>query len=339
MKRYLIVMAACLVVIIIGLPAGLVHFFGKDDPLPNRQRPEPAEKTVHPRELERQIAIPVYRAEKRKVETYPLEVYVAGVVAAEMPADFAIEALKAQAMAARTYIVRRILEKDFSDVPPGAYVSDTLKHQVFLDEAQLRERWGSEYERKIGRIHRAVVETNGKILTYDGKPINATFFSTSNGYTENSEEYWGRKVPYLRSTKSPWDERSPRFAGQMMIPLSEFQRKLGVDIAVPASGGQPWYRVLAYTTGKRVAKIRIGEKVFTGREVRERLGLASAYFTFAVKNDHVIVTTKGYGHGVGMSQWGANGQAQEGKTAEEIVKYYYRGIAIEDYRKFVQDVQ
>lgn len=276
-------------------------------------------------------AVPVFLSKEKKIEEVPIEAYVRGVVAAEMPIDFELEALKAQALAARTYIIRRIREQDTSQVPvKGAIVTDTITHQAYLNGDELRSKWsGKEAASNMEKLNRAVAETKGQILLYEGKPIDAVFFSTSNGYTENSEEYWGKPIPYLRSVPSPWDvELSPRYKATMKIPYKTFLTQLGLSGAVSASGAVTGSKVTEMTGGHRVGRVRIGGKLFTGREVREKLGLPSSQFEWKLKGSDVEVTTYGYGHGVGMSQWGANGMAKEGKTAEEIVRYYYSGIQI-----------
>lgn len=275
--------------------------------------------------------IPVYLTAEQRVDRVPLETYVRGVVAAEMPIEFELEALKAQALASRTYIIHRIMEQDFSQMPvKNAWVTDSAVHQAYLTEQKLKEKWtGDDYRRNMEKLDRAVRETKDKILLYQGKPINATFFSTSNGYTENAEDYWGQYIPYLRSVPSPWDARlAPHFRETIVMPYVQFMNKLGLSGAVTASAAVNGTRVLEKTEGQRIKKVRIGGKLFTGKEVRERLELNSSQFEWKMKGTNVEITTTGYGHGVGMSQWGANGMAKEGKSAEEIVKYYYTGIEI-----------
>jgi stage II sporulation protein D len=278
------------------------------------------------------LTIPVYLSKDKKVQQLDLEQYVRGVVAAEMPIDFELEALKAQAMAARTYIVRRLLEKDLSGVPvEGAVVTDTITHQAYVSEQELKQRWsGSQYAANMDKLHRAVAETKDLILTYEGKPIQATFFSTSNGYTENSEDYWGDRIAYLRSVPSPWDVKlSPRYKETISISSKELVQKLGLRTAVPVSANQSnSLRVIGKTESNRIKTLTVGGKMFTGREFREKLGLNSTHFQWSWKGSELQITTFGYGHGVGMSQWGANGMAKEGKKAEEIVKYFYTGIQI-----------
>lgn len=320
---------AVLLVIILFIP-GIIALFGDNKPEDSTKPEIPL-----PSSLDNQIPISIYRTEGKKVDVVPIEEYVVGVLSAEMPADFELEALKAQAMAARTYIIRRIAGNNFADVPEGAHVTDTVKHQVYMDDQQRKKAWGSDYDWKIQKVRQAVVETQGKVLTYDGKPIDATFFSTSNGYTENSEEYWAQKIPYLRSVKVPWDKNSPKYEWKKTIKLADLEKLLGVKVASAATAPDTLVKGVQKTTGNRIAKLQIGDKTFTGRELREKLQLPSSSFDLAVQKGELHITTFGYGHGVGMSQWGANGMAREGKKAPEIVKYFYQGIAIEDYHQWI----
>lgn len=281
-------------------------------------------------------AIPVYLTQAKRIETVPLEAYVRGVIAAEMPIEFELEALKAQAIAARTYIVRRLMYEDTSNVPvEGALVTDTITHQAYLNTSQLRSRWSVlDYAKNIEKLNRAVNETAGLIATYEGEPIQAVFFSTSNGHTENSEDYFRDAIPYLRSVPSPWDsELSPKYEQSTAIPLKEMMSKLGLSAPVSTSGGKLQLQVVEETAGKRISSIKVADQLFTGREVREKLGLPSSHFTWKLDKDHIIFTTYGYGHGVGMSQWGANGMAKEGKDAAEIIRYYYQGVNLEKWPK------
>lgn len=270
------------------------------------------------------VEVAVYRTESREIQKLPLEKYIAGVVAAEMPADFELEALKAQALTARTYIINRLLGSKIDDLPSGAQVTDTIEHQVYKSDSELRELWKSDYQWKSDKIAKAVLETEGQILTYDGEPITATFFSTSNGYTENSEAYWKNAYPYLKSVASPWDQDSPKFHDRKVVSVADFEQKIGVKL----TGAKEVGTIVERTPGNRVASVKIGEKIISGKQVREKLELKSTDFEWERKNNSIIISTKGYGHGVGMSQYGANGMAQEGKSYKDIVKYYYQGIEI-----------
>ncbi len=321
--------------VIILLPSLLVLGFGRQGQV-QETAARPAAFQLQPEAGEPVVA--VYLSQEKRVIQVPLEQYVRGVVAAEMPIDFELEALKAQAIASRTYIVQRLILGDFSDVPEGAMVTDTVQHQAYVDENTLRARWGLAFEKNMAKLTQAVAETRGQVITYGGKPIYAAFFSTSNGYTENADEYWrGDDLPYLKSVPSPWDARSPKFRGTVEIPLAEFLAKLSLEPAVTATtDGRPWVEVVSKTTGHRVKEVRIGDKLFSGREIREALGLNSSDFTIQVNEDVLTFTTNGYGHGVGMSQYGADGMAKEGKKAAEIISYYYQGVELQDYRRWIK---
>lgn len=291
------------------------------------------EETVQPKkssapESEPAVEVAVYREAQKKVEKLALDDYVAGVVASEMPADFEIEALKAQALTARTYIVKKLATTSDSakkNIPNEAVVGDSINYQVYKSNNELKKIWkASDYEWKMKKIKEAVKATSGQILTYDGTPIDATFFSTSNGYTENSSAVWNNPIPYLTAVASPWDKKSPKYSGKKVITVAEFEQKLGISLSSSKEVGE----ITERTEGKRVAKVNINGKVLTGIDIRTKLDLKSTDFTWVRKGNDIIITTEGYGHGVGMSQYGANGMAAEGKSYEEIVKYYYKGVQL-----------
>ncbi|MCM3163802.1 stage II sporulation protein D [Metabacillus litoralis] len=279
------------------------------------------------------LDVPVYRSQAKVVENIPLEEYVIGVVASEMPAEFETEALKAQALAARTYITKQLMSGKKLGVPEGnAVVTDTIMHQVYKSPEEKKAEWGDDYTRKMQKITEAVAATQGQILTYDNQPIDASFFSTSNGYTENSEAVWQEPIPYLKSVESTWDEKSPKFYEKKIIAISQFEKLLGVNL--DTSSGTIG-KVTELTPGKRVAKVEIDGKEFTGTDVRDKLELKSADFTWEIKGDSVVIETKGYGHGVGMSQYGANFMAEAGKTYQDIVAYYYNGTKVSEAEPFL----
>lgn len=336
MKRFLLV-GGILVAVIIIIPTMLVVIFSKDEPglsaytLGNGNNEMNGTEQHKNNQTDGPI-VSVYRTKLKKIEEVPFEDYIVGVVAREMPATFEMEALKAQALTARTYILNLLMFGNDMKTPDGADVTDTEDHQVFFNDEELLEHWGEDYEWKMARVRQAVYETSGEVITYEGRPITATFFSTSNGYTENSEEYWQNEIPYLRSVESPWDVDSPRYKGQKQFTREEIENALNISFE---DGG---IKVLSRTTGGRVANISIGGKEFTGREVRELLGLDSADFTFSLDGDKIIVETHGWGHGVGMSQYGADGMAKEGYTYIDIIHHYYQNVEIMDASQFLGDI-
>ncbi|WP_051235934.1 stage II sporulation protein D [Paenibacillus pinihumi] len=267
------------------------------------------------------INISVQLVSMKRTEEVPLELYVRGVLAGEMPADFELEALKAQAIAARTYIVRHMSK----GLEEPVKITDTVQDQVYIPLKELKKRWGADTEEKLAKLTQAVEETAGQIITYKGEPIEALFFSTSNGYTENSEDYWGNPLPYLKSVASPWDvAASPKYKQRVTMKLSEFYSRLGVK-----KGAEKTLSILGYTEGRRVKKVKVGSKEFTGREFREKLALGSSQFTWDINGNQIELTTYGYGHGVGMSQWGADAMAKRGRSAKQIIAHYYSGTKVE----------
>ncbi|MBR7554121.1 stage II sporulation protein D [Allobacillus sp. GCM10007491] len=318
MKKVPIILVATLLSVILILPTILVMPFAEASTKVNEQEEsEPVTQEETPSE---EPIVSVFREETELVEEVPLEEYVALVVASEMPMSFEKEAIKAQALAARTYIVKKMLTGS-----EEAYdVTDTVNDQVFKSEEELREDWGVDFSEKFMKLQQAVKETKGQIITYEGTPITAQFFSTSNGYTENAEDYWQNEIPYLKSVSSPWDEASPEFSEQEVIAMN----KVAAQLDINASNNLTVSNVKRTQSG-RIAELTINGKSFSGREVREALGLRSNDFTIEKKNDYIIFKTQGYGHGVGMSQYGANGMAREGKTYQDIVKHYYQGIDIQ----------
>ena len=308
--------------VVVMIPAILVLPFSDDpasDELTEQKGQSGAKEKIEKRKGPN-VKVSVYRTAQKKTEVLDLEEYVAGVVSAEMPAVFELEALKAQSLAARTYIVSHLSSGSKLGVPDGADVTDTQMHQVYKSPAELKKIWRTDYPKKLNKIKQAVQATSGQILTYKGKPITATFFSTSNGYTENSEDYWSSAFPYLKSVSSPWDKDSPKFYNKTIFTQSEFEAKLGVRLADSSDIGV----ITARTAGNRVAEVKVGGKKFTGVEIRTSLNLASTDFTWERKGQQIIVSTKGFGHGVGMSQYGANGMAGEGKNYKEILSHYYK---------------
>ena len=307
----------------IMIPTVLVAPFHEDGVEAEQQMlKEPKQQPENKADI--QTTIQVYRHSQKTVETVALEDYVAGVVAAEMPADLELEALKAQALTARTFIVKALTAKTKKEIPEGADITDTVNDQVYLSDKELKAAWGNKYNANIKKIKEAVSATKGQLLTYEEELITPSFFSTSNGYTENSEDYWPNALPYLRSVASPWDEKSPTYLSETTLSMSEFERLLNVEVGSNEDIG----KIISRTEGKRIGEIEIGGKRLTGKKVRELLGLRSSDFSWYKKGDQVVITTKGYGHGVGMSQYGANGMAESGKTYKDIIAYYYKDVKI-----------
>jgi len=263
----------------------------------------------------------VKRENKNEIEEIPFEEYVKGVLAGEMPASFHIEALKAQAVAARTYVMKKIEDNKNKEYD----VVDSIKNQVYLDDETLKKNWGKNYTTNINKIKQAIIETKGEFLTHNNEIITAFFFSTSNGKTENCEEVFVETLPYLKSVDSSWDkEVSPVFNDTKTFTLKNFYNKLGLKYNKNLN-----IKVLSYTEGNSIKTIKINNIIFKGTDVRYKLGLKSADFTIEKVNENVNIKTKGNGHGVGMSQYGALAMANKGYTYDKILKYYYKNVEIE----------
>ena len=249
----------------------------------------------------------------------PFEEYIIGVVAAEMPAEFELEALKAQAVAARSYVLKKIEQNKDKEYD---ILSSTM-NQVYIDSNQMKEKWNNKYEEYLSKIKKSVDDTKGEYLTYNGNIIEAFFFSTSSGKTENSEEIFSKSLPYLRSVESSWDSASPAFNTTNILSLDEFYFNLNIPYT-----NELKTEVIETTSTGRIKKIKINNKEFTGNEIRDTFKLKSTFFEIRQNNNNVIIKTKGYGHGVGMSQYGANGMAKEKYTYDQILKYYYKDVDI-----------
>lgn len=282
------------------------------------------------------VEVSLLVTKENKILKLPLEEYVSGVVAAEMPASFELEALKAQAVAARTYVIGRMRNSGGSgcSLDPRADVCDDPAHdQAWLSRRELRKRWGLfGYYRYWRRIQAAVRATEGLVVKYDSVPIDPLYHSTCGGMTENAEDVWGTEIPYLKSVSCKWDTSSPRFSEEKELKVDEMLRLLGFGEEAIRKAQKKGNGVIAVTertkTG-RVKKVDILGKSFTGPEIRAKLGLNSTNFTWKVERDVIRFRTVGFGHGVGMCQYGANGMAKEGRDFKAILQYYYQGVTVE----------
>ena len=247
-----------------------------------------------------------------------LEDYIIGVVAAEMPASFELEALKAQAVAARTFAMYKKETRNLDyDLIKG------VKDQAYKDNKTLLAQWKVNFFTNYLKIRQAVEETQGQVLTYNGEVINAFYFSMSNGYTENCELVFAQDLPYLNSVSSKWDNESlNNYSYTINFSKEDFCSSLGITC------DSVEIQDITRSDSNRVLTITINNQTFKGTEMRSKLGLRSTDFDIVINESGVTITTRGYGHGVGMSQYGAQAMAKEGYSYEEIVKYYYQNTEI-----------
>ncbi|MBR1413493.1 MAG: stage II sporulation protein D [Bacilli bacterium] len=242
-----------------------------------------------------------------------LEEYLIGVVGAEMPASFNIEALKSQAIIARTYTLKA-LERNKT-------LTADESTQSFKDSNELKGMWGSNYDKYYNKIKECVDSTKGIYLTYNGSIIDAVYHSTSNGMTEDASNVWSGGEPYLIPVESIYDSSNKSYQKDVFMTYEEVSSKLNMDISSNTE-----FNVLTRTSGNRVGTIKIDNQEFRGVDIRNRLGLRSADFIIQKVDEGINITTFGYGHGVGLSQYGANGYANHGYNYEQILKHYYTGI-------------
>ena len=239
--------------------------------------------------------------------------YLVGVVAGEMPASFPMEALKAQAVVARTYTMKSL--------QIGRKLTDSTSTQVYKDNNQLRNLWGKDYDRYYQRIYDAVTSTDNICVYYNGNYIDAVYHSTSNGYTEDAVNVWGNSIPYLQTVASTWDQNVSSYLKTITKEESDIISILGLE-------NLDEIQILERNNSGRVEKVQIGNKIFSGVELRNMLGLRSTDFEIIKDNNIITITTKGYGHGVGMSQYGAKGMAEQGYSYREILNHYYTNVNI-----------
>ena len=254
----------------------------------------------------------VFNIESGEVLKVPVRDYVIGAVMAEMPASFDKQALMAQAVLARTYALKAIKK--------GQILTDNNATQNYKDNNQLKNIWENNYDIYYNKIKQAVNETKGAYLTYNNDYIEAVYHSTSNGKTEDSINVWGNSFPYLISVESIYDNYNPSFSKEQIFSYDELSNKLSMDININTN-----FNILSLTSSGRIDTIEINGMIFKGTTFRNKLGLRSTDVEITKTNEGVIFKTKGYGHGVGMSQYGANGMAKNGYNWIQILNHYYPG--------------
>lgn len=287
-----------------------------------------------------QITFPVngkvklYHKAQDKVEEIDLEEYIMGVVSSEVPANFDEEALKAQAVAARTFYMNKRNNPCKDSKDKGAEICDTSNCQVYMSKEERMDKWSNkEKEGNWSKIQKAVLDTKGQVLTYDGAVLEyPQFFATSSGKTENAKEVFSVDLPYLKSEESKGEEIAPKFKTDIKIPINEFINKINsryTNAKVKMENLTSTIKINSYTEAGSVKEMKIGNETIKGTAFRELFNLNSTNFKLNFENDEVKVSCIGYGHGVGMSQWGANVMAKNGSKYDEILKHYYSGVEIQ----------
>lgn len=276
-------------------------------------------------------SVSVFLSDEGRTEEMDINEYLKCVVAAEMPADFEAEALKAQAVAARTYLYAHIEQAQKGNIAEGhngaAVCTDYTHCQAYMSENKRRESWGDAADANWEKVSSAVESTTGEIMTYNGETISAVFHSTSSGSTEAAVDVWGSDVPYLQSVASVGDEQSPKYLSEVSMSEAEFK-----NIAEDKVNGIDWSKGVVTDIVRSgaggIISLKLGGAEVKGTDFRTMFDLRSTNVEITNESGSVKMSVKGYGHGVGMSQYGANYLASQGKKYEEILKTYYTGVEI-----------
>lgn len=324
MQRLLTISLLLLAIVMLALPAAIGSLGQKPAAPP---APDGADS----------LPVKVFFPQTDQLESIPLGEYLKRVVAGEMPPEFEMEALKAQFVVARTYTVRRMKQfggKGGCSLHPEADVcADHTTSQAFMTLDELIKKHGKLTANSFWRrLSQAQAETAGQVLTYNGELIDALYHAVSGRATENAADYFTTAHPYLVSVDDRWGAHSPTLIAQRRFTPEEFARALGTGgksptLAVTAAtkSGRSPVEITARTASGRVKTVRVGDISLTGREFRERLGIRSTDFRVFTQGGELVVETYGNGHGIGMSQYGADGMARAGKSYEEILIHYYKG--------------
>ena len=301
------------IIVLILIPIFVVSMIYKS--LDNEKLDNDIKKTTS-KEISSSITIKINK--NNKIKELDLEEYIIGVVAGEMPASFEMEALKAQAVTSRTYAMYKINNtKDNYDIETN------VDDQVYITTDEMKEKWGNDYELYYNKIKDAVYSTQNLVMKKDNKIFKSYYFAMSNGTTADSSTVFGEST--TTSVESPWDNESlNKFLVTTEFTSNEIKTKLNIKDDITN------IEILSRDKTNRVEKIKVNNKTYTGIEFRQLLSLRSTDFTLSKIDNTYSITTKGYGHGVGMSQYGANGMAKENYTYDKILKYYYQNIEIDE---------
>ena len=291
--------------------------------------PEPAAPETAAVHHDRDVTLTIQDGDV--TEQMTLERYLTGVVRGEMPASFEMEALRAQAAAERSYVYYQLAAGRKDAHPDADFCTDHTCCSAYLSETAAREKWGGDFAPWNTRVEQAVSDTDGQVVLYNGRPILAVFHSSSAGRTAAAGDVWSGDLPYLVSVDSPEGEETvPNYYSTVTFTAAEAKEKLLAAYPELKLSGTPdrWFGAAAENGSGRVETVSVGGMDIEGTELRRIFGLRSACFTVAADSESVTFRVTGYGHGVGMSQYGANQLAREGKTWQEILEWYYTGATV-----------
>lgn len=316
----------CIVVAVILLLAPLAAIS------PGIEKSEPESSDYETRtaeaESENSDTISVFMSEEEKTENMDMRDYIIGTVAAEMPASYDTEALKAQALAAITYAEYTKLNGGGENLDGAVISDDGSTHQGYMTQAQMKEKWGDAYDTYYNKIADAVDAVIDKVITYDNEPIMAAYHAISTGNTESAENMWGGAVDYLVSVESPGDKYSSRYSSSVTVTVDEIKKLLENNNIEIKADGKELVKINSVTDSGTVRSVTVFGTEMTGMELRNLLSLRSPSFDVAYKNGEYTFSVRGYGHGVGMSQYGADWYAKQGCSYKEIISHYYPGTEI-----------
>lgn len=291
--------------------------------------PEPAAPETAAVHHDRDVTLTIQ--DGNTTEQMTLERYLTGVVRGEMPASFEMEALRAQAAAERSYVYYQLAAGRKDAHPDADFCTDHTCCSAYLSESAAREKWGGDFAPWNTRVEQAVSDTDGQVVLYNGRPILAVFHSSSAGRTAAAGDVWSGDLPYLVSVDSPEGEETvPNYYSTVTFTAAEAKERLLAAHPELKLSGTPdrWFGAAAENGSGRVETVSVGGTDIEGTELRRIFGLRSACFTVAADSESVTFRVTGYGHGVGMSQYGANQLAREGKTWQEILEWYYTGATV-----------
>lgn len=291
--------------------------------------PEPAAPETAAVHHDRDVTLTIQ--DGNTTEQMTLERYLTGVVRGEMPASFEMEALRAQAAAERSYVYYQLAAGRKDAHPDADFCTDHTCCSAYLSETAAREKWGGDFAPWNTRVEQAVSDTDGQVVLYNGRPILAVFHSSSAGRTAAAGDVWSGDLPYLVSVDSPEGEETVHnYYSTVTFTAAEAKEKLLAAHPELKLSGTPdrWFGAAAENGSGRVETVSVGGTDIEGTELRRIFGLRSACFTVAADSESVTFRVTGYGHGVGMSQYGANQLAREGKTWQEILEWYYTGATV-----------
>lgn len=293
-----------------------------------------AEETVKTDAVEKGNAedtISVFMTADNETEVMDMRDYIIGSVSAEVPASYNEEAIKAQALAAVTFAEYRKKNAGEENIGGADISDDSSRHQGYMSKEEMQEKWGDAFDIYYEKIADCVDEVLGKVITYDGEPIMAAYHAISSGKTESAKNMWGKDIEYLRSVDSSWDKDSTRYSSEVVLTAQELAKKVSsIENADFNENEENWIKIKSVSDSGTVLEAEICGVEMTGMEIRNLLSLRSPSFDVEYNDGEFVFSVSGYGHGVGMSQNGANCMAQNGKTYEEIIAHYYPGTVIED---------